>query len=51
MYNEHSTSSSVDFLNKLVLNCPFAIREIQTDNGNEWTRALRGNDGKAVQNR
>ena len=46
MYNEHSTSSSVDFLNKLVLNCPFAIREIQTDNGNEWTRALLSNDGK-----
>lgn len=45
MYNEHSTSSSVDFLNKLVLNCPFAIREIQTDNGNEWTRALLSNDG------
>ena len=40
MYNEHSTSSSVDFLNKSVLNCPFAIREIQTDNGNERTRAL-----------
>lgn len=46
MYDEHSTYSSVDFLKKLILNCPFPIREIQTDNGTEWTRALISNDGK-----
>lgn len=46
MYDEHSTYSSVDFLKKLILKCPFPIREIQTDNGTEWTRALISNDGK-----
>lgn len=46
IYDEHSTYSSVDFLKKLILNCPFPIREIQTDNGTEWTRALISNDGK-----
>lgn len=46
MYDEHSTYSSVDFLKKLILNCPFPIREIQTDNGTEWTRALISSDGK-----
>lgn len=46
MYDEHSTYSSVDFLKKLIINCPFPIREIQTDNGTEWTRALISNDGK-----
>ena len=46
MYNEHSTYSSVDFLKKLIQICPFPIREIQTDNGTEWTRALVSNDGK-----
>lgn len=46
MYDEHSTYSSVEFLKKLILSCPFAIREIQTDNGTEWTRALISNDGK-----
>ena len=46
MYDEHSTYSSVDFLKKLILNCPFPIREIQTDNGTEWTRALISNAGK-----
>lgn len=46
MYDEHSTYSSVDFLKKLILSCPFPIREIQTDNGSEWTRALTSNDGK-----
>lgn len=40
MYDEHSTYSSKDFLIKLVENSPFAIREIQTDNGTEWTKAL-----------
>ena len=46
MYDEHSTYSSVDFLKKLIQSCPFPIREIQTDNGTEWTRALVSNDGK-----
>ena len=47
MYDEHSTYSSTDFLKKLILNCPFPIREIQTDNGTEFTRALISNDGKS----
>ncbi len=46
MYEEHSTFSSTDFLKKLILHCPFPIREIQTDNGTEFTRALVSNDGK-----
>ena len=46
MYDEHSTYSSTDFLVKLVRNCPFPIREVQTDNGAEFTRALLSNDGK-----
>lgn len=46
MYDEHSTDSSTDFLKKLILNSPFPIREIQTDNGTEFTRALISNDGK-----
>ncbi|MCR5636380.1 MAG: DDE-type integrase/transposase/recombinase [Clostridiales bacterium] len=46
MYDEHSTYSSADFLKKLILNCPFPIREIQTDNGTEFTRALISDDGK-----
>lgn len=46
MYEEHSTYSSTDFLKELILNCPFPIREIQTDNGTEFTRALVSNDGK-----
>lgn len=46
MYDEHSTYSSTDFLKELILNCPFPIREIQTDNGTEFTRALKSNDGK-----
>lgn len=40
MYDEHSTYSSADFLGKLILAFPFPIREIQTDNGTEWTNAL-----------
>ena len=46
MYDEHSTYSSTDFLKKLILNSPFPIREIQTDNGPEFTTALLSNDGK-----
>lgn len=40
MYEEHSTFSSLDFLKKLIAYYPFPIREIQTDNGSEWTNAL-----------
>lgn len=39
LYDEHSTYSSADFLNKLVVAFPFPIREIQTDNGREFTNA------------
>ena len=40
MYDEHSTYSSKDFLEKLIRHAPFAIREIQTDNGTEFTNRL-----------
>lgn len=40
MYDEHSTYSARDFLEKLVRAAPFPIRMIQTDNGTEWTNAL-----------
>lgn len=40
MYDEHSTYSSMDFLIKLIESFPFPIREIQTDNGTEFTNAL-----------
>ena len=46
MYDEHSTHSSSEFLKNLILECPFPIREIQTDNGTEFTRALISDDGK-----
>ena len=40
MYDEHSTYSSKDFLMKLIKAAPFPIREVQTDNGTEFTNAL-----------
>ncbi len=40
MYDEHSTYSAKDFLEKLIRRSPFPIREIQTDNGTEFTNAL-----------
>lgn len=40
MYDEHSTYSSKDFLMKLIEAFPFPIREVQTDNGTEWTTQL-----------
>lgn len=46
MYEEHSTYSSKDFLIKLIQNAPFPIREVQTDNGTEWTTALLSSGGK-----
>ena len=39
IYDEHSTYSSKDFLIKLIKAAPFGIREIQTDNGREFTNA------------
>lgn len=39
LYDEHSTYSSADFLKKLVKAFPFGIREVQTDNGREFTNA------------
>ena len=39
MYDEHSTYSSRDFLLKLIKAFPLPIREIQTDNGREFTNA------------
>ena len=40
MYDEHSTYSSKDFLLKLMERAPFPIREVQTDNGSEFTNRL-----------
>jgi len=40
MYEEHSTYSSYLFLMELIKAAPFQIREIQTDNGTEFTKAL-----------
>ena len=39
MYEEHSTYSSYDFFLKLINVFPAPIREIQTDNGREFTNA------------
>lgn len=44
MYDEHSTYSAEEFLIELIKRCPFPIREIQTDNGTEFTKALISND-------
>jgi len=44
MYDEHSTYSSEDFMKKVIHAFPFKIEEVQTDNGNEWTKALISND-------
>lgn len=41
MYDEHSTYSSTDFLHKLMTAFPFPIKRIQTDNGSEFTNALK----------
>ena len=40
MYDEHSTYSSYQFLLSLIKAAPFPIREVQTDNGTEFTNAL-----------
>ena len=44
MYDEHSTYSAEEFLVELIQRCPFPIREIQTDNGTEFTKALISNN-------
>ena len=44
MYAEHSTHSAKLFLEELLREAPFPIREIQTDNGTEFTKALLVND-------
>lgn len=44
MYAEHSTDSSRQFLLNLVAHAPFPIREVQTDNGTEFTKRLIAND-------
>ena len=44
MYNEHSTYSAEKFLIELIQRCPFPIRQIQTDNGTEFTKALISNN-------
>ena len=44
LYDEHSTYSSADFLIKLLKAFPMPIREVQTDNGSEFTMALRVKD-------
>jgi transposase InsO family protein len=46
LYDEHSTYSSKNFLMKLLETFPFPIREVQTDNGTEWTNALLVKDPK-----
>jgi transposase-like protein len=46
MYEEHSTLSAYDFLQKLIRRAPFPIRQIQTDNGTEFTNALLVVKGK-----
>jgi IS30 family transposase len=40
MYEEHSTYSAKDFLHKFLSAAPFPVREVQTDNGSEFTNAL-----------
>jgi len=40
MYDEKSTYSAQDFLMKLAANPKFPIREVQTDNGTEFTNSL-----------
>lgn len=44
MYDEHSTYSSTDFLRRFFEAFPVPVREIQTDNGVEFTKALICND-------
>lgn len=38
VYTSHSSSTARDFLLRVALNTPFAITELQTDNGSEFAR-------------
>jgi transposase len=40
MYEENNTYSARDFLLKLIKSAPFPLREVQTDNGTEFTNRL-----------
>lgn len=40
MYDEHSTYSAKDFLEKFLHTAQFPVQEVQTDNGTEFTNAL-----------
>lgn len=40
MYDEHSTYSAKLFLEEVTRRAPFPIRQVQTDNGTEWTNVL-----------
>ena len=44
MYDEHNTYSAEKFLIELIQRCPFPIRQIQTYNGTEFTKALISNN-------
>lgn len=44
MYAEHSTDSSRQFLIHFIQHAPFPVREVQTDNGTEFTKRLIAND-------
>lgn len=44
MYAEHSTASSADFLDRFLEAFPAPVREIQTDNGTEFTKAFLTNN-------
>lgn len=43
LYDEHSAYSSQQFLLSLAAHAPFMIREVQTDNGSEFTKRLISN--------
>lgn len=44
LYSEHSAYSSQQFLLSLAAHAPFMIREVQTDNGSEFTKRLISNN-------
>ena len=48
MYNEKSTYTSYLFILELIKKAPFAIREIQTDNGVEFTNLQRRQQGQTM---
>lgn len=48
MYEEHSTFSSTEFLRHFIEKAPFQVREIQTDNGSEFTNSLSGSSKETL---